>query len=388
MHLLNLFIAVLAPATLIDGLPTQDTHEQSNIATRNNTFVSHVRVKRDVPLTARDIEEADQHGVDLNKMYKHSILKHSNGSEYSIWVHNSFDPDVKDDEKSADDVSDLGKRSWEEQAYAKDRMPNRFEFDDHTDTCAKSDFKKKTNNRSPFANGADALIDWTVKHKGGWRIGATDSYYSTDILIGGTNMGANMRFSVRKEPGRIVILGTKDVGDAVVGAYNKFKQDIKGVARMAGKGKMKCWDGNNGKNMLHWEIDRSDREIEFESATKEQPNPKPTQQHQEPEYQPEAAPKTVYYPVPVSLQTIYPPPPFRPPLYTPAQAPGPEPTTAPKSPPLVYPAPQSPPLVYPAPKSSLSVSPATITKVSQSISPGVYQPGEGPTGFPESFFID
>lgn len=67
MHVLTLFIAVLAPATLINGLLTQDTHEQSNIATRNNPFVSHVRVKRDVPLTARDIEEADQHGVDLNK---------------------------------------------------------------------------------------------------------------------------------------------------------------------------------------------------------------------------------------------------------------------------------------------------------------------------------
>lgn len=318
-------------------------------------------------------------------MYKHSILKHYNGSDYSIWVHNSFDPDVKDDEKSADDVSALGKRSWEEEAYANDRMPNRSEFHNQTDTCAKSDFKKETNNRSPFANGANALINWTSKNKGGWRIGATDSYYSTDILIGGTNMGANMRFSVRKEPGRIVILGTKDVGDAVGGAYDKFKKEIQGVARMAGKGKMKCWDGNNKKNMLHWEIDRSDRDIEVESATEKQSTPKPTQQHQ-----PGAAPKTVYYPVTVVPQPRYPhsEPPHR--LYAPAPAPslqpaqtqapenhvhyhndngstyqqGPEPTKAPQSPPLVY--------------------LATMTEMSQSIPPGGYRSGEGRPGFPGS----
>ncbi|KAF4495119.1 hypothetical protein FAGAP_8733, partial [Fusarium agapanthi] len=301
MHLLRFFITALVPATLINGLPTQGNHEQNDASIRNGTIVSHVRVRRDVPLTTRDIEEAGRHGVDLNKMYKHSVLTHADGSDYSIWVHNSFDPDVKDDEKSANDVPALGMRSWKEDAYANDRMPNRFEFDQHTDTCAKSSWKKKTNNRSPFADGADALIEWTYKNKGGWRLGVQDSYYSTDILIGGTNTGANMRFSVRKEPGRIVILGTKDVGDAVGGAYHKFKKRIKGVWRMAGKGKMKCWDGSDLKNMLHWEIDRSDRDIVTETESQEQLTSELTQekQHQGPQFQGPQYPP-VYVPIPVA----------------------------------------------------------------------------------------
>lgn len=67
MHVLSLFMAALAPATLINGSPILGHHEQKNASIDHGNIVSHVRVKRDVPLTARDIEEADQHGVDLNK---------------------------------------------------------------------------------------------------------------------------------------------------------------------------------------------------------------------------------------------------------------------------------------------------------------------------------
>ncbi|KAF5637943.1 hypothetical protein F52700_4646 [Fusarium sp. NRRL 52700] len=272
MNLLSFLIGAFAPATLINCLPIQGNHEQNDASSRKGTIVSHFRVRRDVPLTARDIEEAGRYNIDLKKMYKHSVLKHSNGSDYSIWVHNSFDPDVNDGEESTNDVSALGKRSWEQETYVNDRMPNRFEFDSHTDTCEKSSFEKKTYNKSPFADGANAIIEWTNKNKGGWRIGVQDAYYSTDILIGGSNTGANMRFSVRKEPGRVVILGTKDVGDAVGGAFDKFKKTIKGVVRMSGKGKMKCWNGaSNTKEMLYWEIDRSDRDIVTETESQEGP---------------------------------------------------------------------------------------------------------------------
>ncbi|KAF5967628.1 hypothetical protein FBULB1_11138 [Fusarium bulbicola] len=182
-------------------------------------------------------------------------------------------------------------------------MPNRFKFDSHTDSCAGSSFKKKTDNRSPFADGTDALIEWTYKNKGGWRIGASNAYYSSDILIGGSNTGANTTFSVRKEPSRVVILRTKDVGDAVGGAYHRFKKTFKCVVRMAGKGQMKCWNGGGDyKNMLHWEIDRSDRDIETETESQEQLSPELTskeKQHQGPQFQgPRHRP--IYLPFPVT----------------------------------------------------------------------------------------
>ncbi|KAG5789386.1 hypothetical protein H9Q69_011551 [Fusarium xylarioides] len=362
MHLLTLLIAALAPATLIDGLPIHGNHEQSNASTLNGTIVSHVRVRRDIPLTARDIEEADQNGVDLNKMYKHSILKHSDGSDYSIWVHNSFDSDVKDDEKSANDTSALGKRSWGGiDASTNDRMPNGFKFDDHSDTCGKSDWKKRTSKFSPFADGADAIVEWTFKNNGGWRLAPEEAFYSTDILIGGSNTGANMRFSVRKNAGRVVILGTKDVRDITTEASHRFKRMIRGVWRMAGKGKMGCWDGNEQKTRLWWEIDRSDRDIKAESPPVK---PEPThqvEQHRESEYQPEPSTKTVYYPVPV--------------------APKPEPSTRTE----IDPYPETAPA--PLPKSDeyyhqVSYQPGPATELSDSIPPGGYRPGEGPPGFP------
>jgi hypothetical protein len=71
MHPLRLFIAALAPATFINGLPSRRNHGLDYGSAPNRTIVSHVHVKRDVPLTARDIEEAGQHGVDLNKSKSH-----------------------------------------------------------------------------------------------------------------------------------------------------------------------------------------------------------------------------------------------------------------------------------------------------------------------------
>ncbi|KAF5706708.1 hypothetical protein FMUND_11444 [Fusarium mundagurra] len=44
MHLLRLFIAALAPATLINGLPIGDNREQNDVSTLNGTFVSHVPI--------------------------------------------------------------------------------------------------------------------------------------------------------------------------------------------------------------------------------------------------------------------------------------------------------------------------------------------------------
>ncbi|KAF5594963.1 hypothetical protein FPCIR_4587 [Fusarium pseudocircinatum] len=321
MHLLRMFIATLAPATLINGLPIGDNHEQNDVSTLNGTFVSHVNVRRDVPLTARDIEEANEHGVDLNKMYKHSILKHSDGSDYSIWVHNSFDPKFVDDAQSANDTFALDKR-WEPEEHTNDRMPNRFKFDDVQHTCGSSDYKKRTDKHSPFADGADAFVEWTFKNKGGWRIAPEDAYYSTDILIGGSNTGANMRFSVRKDPGRVVILGTKDIRYVTAAGSRKWRKKITGVWRMAGKGKMKCWDGIEGTNMLRWEIDRSDRDIKTETTTPvAQPAPEPT--HHVEQHQAEPSTKTVYYPAPYpfSPQSEYRPEPTTKTVYYPAPYP-------------------------------------------------------------------
>ncbi|EWG53915.1 hypothetical protein FVEG_12245 [Fusarium verticillioides 7600] len=261
MRPLRLFIAALAPATLINGLASRGNHGLDYGSAPNRTIVSHVHVKRDVPMAARDIEEAGQHGVDLNKMYKHSILKHFDGSDYTVWVHNSFDPNVKDHEKRANDTAALGKR-WQRDGTTKHRMPNRFRLANRTDTCEKSDWKVRTDKHSAFSNGADAIVEWTYHNKGAWRLAPEDAFYSTDLLISGTNTGSNMRFSVRKEAGRVVVLGTKDVRDVTNGAIHRFTRKIKGVLRLAGKGKMKCWDESEGENMLWWEFDRSDRDIE------------------------------------------------------------------------------------------------------------------------------
>ncbi|RBR19935.1 hypothetical protein FVER53590_12245 [Fusarium verticillioides] len=252
MHPLRLFIAALAPATLINGLAPRGNHGLDYGSAPNRTIVSHVHVKRDIPMAARDIEEA---------VYKHSILKHFDGSDYTVWVHNSFDPNVKDHEKRANDTAALGKR-WQRDGPTKHRMPNRFRLANRTDTCEKSDWKVRTDKHSAFSNGADAIVEWTYHNKGAWRLAPEDAFYSTDLLISGTNTGSNMRFSVRKEAGRVVVLGTKDVRDVTNGAIHRFTRKIKGVLRLAGKGKMKCWDESEGENMLWWEFDRSDRDIE------------------------------------------------------------------------------------------------------------------------------
>ncbi|KAI3576164.1 hypothetical protein IWW34DRAFT_880080 [Fusarium oxysporum f. sp. albedinis] len=447
MHVLCLFMAALAPATLINGSPILGHHEQRNASIAHGNIVSHVLVKRDVPLTARDIEEADQHGVDLNKMYKHSILKHSDGSDYSIWVHSSFNPNFLADEESGNDVPDLGKR-WDGFTGAYNRMPKQFKLDEDSNTCSWSDWVKRTDKHSAFAGGADAIIQWTRKNRGGWKLGPDDAYYSSDILVGGSNTGANMRFSVRKSQGRTVILGTKDVGGVTRDAFHKFRRKINGVWRMAGKGKMRCWTGDDGASLLRWEIDRSDRDVEaenprppksdsYQSKPKEQAAPSyypQTEQYQEPNpqqqpeyhspqqhyYQPERYPQTehhyhpqtVYYSNPVTQPK---PPKYQQPYYPPEVAPQPktvhhihhmEATHRPRPvpPPVnhVYdhkvtyrpkPAPTPPPPppvhhIHHYPKiyqpPPPPAPPALPPALPPSIPPGGYRPGEGPPGYYQS----
>jgi hypothetical protein len=69
MHVLSMLMAALAQATLINGSPilVLGDNEQKKGSIDPVKIVEHVRVERELQLRARDIEEADQHGVDLNK---------------------------------------------------------------------------------------------------------------------------------------------------------------------------------------------------------------------------------------------------------------------------------------------------------------------------------
>ncbi|KAH6686917.1 hypothetical protein F5X68DRAFT_232241 [Plectosphaerella plurivora] len=70
--------ALLAICSIVSALPATPTANTVEL------------FKRDDPVTERDFELADLHGVNLAESYKHAVIRRDNGDDLTIWVHLSF----------------------------------------------------------------------------------------------------------------------------------------------------------------------------------------------------------------------------------------------------------------------------------------------------------
>ncbi|RBQ80112.1 hypothetical protein FVER14953_21714 [Fusarium verticillioides] len=152
-----------------------------------------VLFKRDSVLNTRDLELADIHGVNLTEMYKHSMFKRDDGDHIVVWVARSFTeyPDETLTKRQ-------GARPGRESGYHSGA---------DSDYCGKHKRQNLAGPNGPYSGGVQAMYRWANSHSGNWVVGADWS----NLMIAGSNKGANAVYRAKSVHGYNTVIGTKDV---------------------------------------------------------------------------------------------------------------------------------------------------------------------------------
>ncbi|CAF3590216.1 hypothetical protein SNK03_012905 [Fusarium graminearum] len=182
-----------------------------------------VLFKRDDILSARDIELANIHGVDLTEMYKHSMIKRDDGDHIVVWVARDF--------IEANDEQGVSKRQ-----SARPGTKSDFTSDNKADYCRDHTRHDQTGPNGPYSGGVQAMYDWARNHSGGrWPL--TSSW--KNLVLAGSNSGANALYKAKTTGGETNI-GTKDVRNDADWTRNRAREFSGRGWRASSKGGETC----------------------------------------------------------------------------------------------------------------------------------------------------
>lgn len=274
--LLNALLSGLCLATAIEAVPT--VHEV-------------IRVKRGADLSARDLELADMHQVNLteskftgvqyrvllytmeinlwpcNLVYKHSVVKRSDGDDVTIWVHNSYE----EAELESPEENPKSKRQTAK-LHGGAGAANWRNFPDYKN-CRPTQYNDITSSTSPYTGGIHAIRDWTRDNVGYFLLGKhpeTGEVWGPDggwgwrtVLVGGSNSGRNARFRFHAfDPNfqYFGIVGNPDVEDACNWTLD-HRREYNGRWRAAAAGFQYCGPPGSRGTGVEWQIISWDQRV-------------------------------------------------------------------------------------------------------------------------------
>ncbi|KAG7115408.1 hypothetical protein HYQ44_007593 [Verticillium longisporum] len=250
--------AVVAGAipTMVRAMPAPDVQG-------NGEYIGTLVYKRHDVLSSRDLSLAEKHGVDVTKMIRHSLIRRADGDDITIWVHNSYqENDTGEEEDSSTSEAALAARAhvW----------GGSFDSGLHHNQCGHSSFEGLTSDRSAYTGGVQEMYRWANTRRGGFSLqsfccGGNGNY--DNIVIAGSNSGANARFGIRQTdedrilPGRV---GTEDIRDLAGDSLDRYQQNRNGW-RVAARGQMSCATGMRAPFVqavnIQWIIGRVDQRV-------------------------------------------------------------------------------------------------------------------------------
>ncbi|KAL2206958.1 hypothetical protein CC79DRAFT_909506 [Sarocladium strictum] len=274
--------------TILASLFLATTLTASPIAEEDHSHHEIVRFKRDTVLSARDLELADMHNVNLTEsectddiyqsatvsnnstngelddvVWKHSVVKRSDGDDITIWVHNSFEePEGPENTPSKRQSAHL----WPSAHFAS------FRSFRNCDSNTRWDITSAT---SPFTGGIVAMRDWVASRDGYFLIGTNpETNYQwgpgaggwgwRTILIGGSNSGRNARYRMAiKTPGRgnwYTWVDNRDIELDLNWTHDRRRQ-FDGRWRAASHGEQWCGVPGSGKNLQEFQIISFDQPV-------------------------------------------------------------------------------------------------------------------------------
>ncbi|KAH8172798.1 hypothetical protein LIA77_07053 [Sarocladium implicatum] len=249
--LLQTLLAGLCLATTVGAIPAK--HEV-------------VRFKRDAVLSARDLELADMHQVNLTEMYKHSVIKRSDGDHVTIWAHNTYE----DLEGPAENPKSKRQTAKLHGGAAAAHWRNRPDFVN----CRSHQRWDITSGTSPFTGGIEAIRDWTWDNVGFFLMGVnpeTREVYGPGggwgwrtVLVGGSNSGRNARYRMAVWDANIQYFGivhNPDIRHDCDWTLDR-RRSFNGRWRAAAHGRQRCGIPGNGQGIgQEWQIISWDQNV-------------------------------------------------------------------------------------------------------------------------------
>ncbi|KAH7362134.1 hypothetical protein B0T11DRAFT_81046 [Plectosphaerella cucumerina] len=252
MHLTTVALGFIAATAA--ALPTSTVPESASQFERD--IIEIVTLERKAFLSARDLELAARHGANADEMFPHSLIRRKGGDDITIWVNNNYqegEPLADDDDEKA---SALGKR----QSARPNDNAYTIQGGQNQRLCSAISVPPDvhlTRPDSAFTGGAHAMIAWGRRSYGFFKFAGKSGTSWTDVLLGGSNSGANARFSIIKEDGHLETrIGTGDVALLVDYVVPKFQVNYGDGWRIAAQGRAGCPDGG-----MKFELKKTDKRI-------------------------------------------------------------------------------------------------------------------------------
>lgn len=219
--------------------------------------------KRDDVLKSRDLELANIHGVNLTDsktlialisitlgknanpmplptVYKHSMFKRADGDHVIIWVARSF-IDHQEEQGSLDKRQ--GARPGRESGFNSDAL--------FSDLCHDHRRQNHAGPNGPYSGGVQAMYRWARAHRGGaWPVRSNWE----NLVIAGSNNGANAVYKARVVRGGSSSIGTQDVRNDADWTQNRAREFSGRGWRASSKGGETCALGQR----INYEIVRTD----------------------------------------------------------------------------------------------------------------------------------
>ena len=171
------------------------------------------------------------------------MLKRSSGDDSTIWVHNSWQ-----DEKREEAPHQSEKRALHIWEGAYNRGGGAYMCWDFVDAY------DRTTANSPFTGGAHNILAWASNNRGFFDLNSGCCPYLSDLIISGSNSGANAAYSVQPWYQRRFLLGSGDIADGVRVMRDRYqKKDSRGSWRVAGGGMLECdLHGHQSRVLVDW----------------------------------------------------------------------------------------------------------------------------------------
>ncbi|CRK28478.1 hypothetical protein BN1723_003554 [Verticillium longisporum] len=195
----------------------------------------------------------------LYKLFRHSLVKRSDGNDITIWVHNSFNETLNSQTGGADEASTpVNKRAQSV------NVPGNFFYTGHwwqsrSDACGHSSFQSLTSATvGAYTGGVEEMSRWGHRTRGGFELHFQIASTNPLLVVAGSNNGANAGFYAKRndKPHMERMVGTYDIGDLAQDSLRfakSFSPNGQGV-RTAATGDMNCNANNSGKAGVTWTI--------------------------------------------------------------------------------------------------------------------------------------
>lgn len=169
----------------------------------------------------------------------------------------------EEEEKKKKEAEEKKKKEEEEKKKkeAEEKDKKKLPKFENGGRCGMSTFKNQTTSKSAYTGGCKAIQDWASKRLGKWAISAKIQG-DINLIVAGSNSGANCRFVIRNNNEHKTFIGTADVRDLVRDARVLFQvtySNTTGVGeRMGAEGHMKCdkqyLNGTKFEQKVDWAI--------------------------------------------------------------------------------------------------------------------------------------